>query len=166
MRKTYTFENEYWVFFAFAANPENDSQWQSGVLETEITSEGPIGVGTTHREVRQFLGRRIESTYELTEYEANRKWGLKTTSGPIPVEATVTFESVEGGTKATMVAEAEVGGFFRLAEPLVIGLGPGEPGRPREQRACFLESEISSKPRLSGIIQAISPPVQAIFRPE
>jgi len=31
-----------------------------------------------------------------------------------------TFESVAGGTKVTRVAEAETGGFFRLAEPLAV----------------------------------------------
>jgi len=30
-----------------------------------------------------------------------------------------TFESVAGGTKVTRVTEAELGGFFKLAEPLV-----------------------------------------------
>jgi hypothetical protein len=37
----------------------------------------------------------------------------------VPVEAKITLESVEGGTRVTMTGEAEVGGFFKLAEPVV-----------------------------------------------
>ena len=105
--------------FAFMSNPENDPQWQSETTETKITSQGPMGVGTTYQDVGYFLGRRIESIYEFTEYEVNRKFSLKTTSGPLPIEATVIYESVEEGTKVTFTAGGEVGGFFRVAEPLV-----------------------------------------------
>ena len=58
--------------FAFLTNPENDLVWRSGVLESEQTSDGPMGVGTTARSVEQFLGRRIESTVEFTAYEPNK----------------------------------------------------------------------------------------------
>lgn len=105
--------------FAFLTNPDNASQWQGGTLESIQTSEGPVGVGTTGQVTSQFLGRRIESTWETTEYELNRKAALKTTSGPVPYEQSVTLESVEDGTKATLVAEYEVGGFFKLAEPII-----------------------------------------------
>ena len=73
----------------------------------------------TYLDVAYFLGRRIESIYEFTEYEANRKFSLKTTSGPLPIEATISYESVENGTKVNFFAKGEVGGFFKLAEPLV-----------------------------------------------
>lgn len=105
--------------FAFMSNPENDPQWQSETSETEITSQGELGVGTTYRDVGFFLGRRIESIYEFTEFETNKRLSLKTTSGPIPVEATITYETVEQGTKVNFSASGEVGGFFKLAEPLV-----------------------------------------------
>jgi uncharacterized membrane protein len=106
--------------FAFAANIENNAQWQSGVLEAQVTSEGPIGVGTTYRYVTQLLGRRIEADGEVTEYESNRKYSFKSTSGPFPIEGGLTCEAAEGGTKVTLVVEADVGGFFKMAEPLVV----------------------------------------------
>ncbi|NIS83510.1 MAG: hypothetical protein GTO14_25680 [Anaerolineales bacterium] len=105
--------------FAFLNDAENNPTWQSGVLEAEKTSEGDIEKGTTYREVRKFLGQRIESTYEITEHEPNKKLASKTISGPIPVTLTTTFESVEGGTKVTVVGEADPGGFFKLAEAVV-----------------------------------------------
>ena len=105
--------------FAFLSNIENESQWQTGLVESAQTSQGPLGVGTTGREVRQFLGRRMESTYEITQYEQNRKLGFKTTSGPIPMEGGYTLESAEGGTKLDFLMQGEAGGFFKLAEPIL-----------------------------------------------
>jgi uncharacterized protein YndB with AHSA1/START domain len=109
--------------FAFTSNPENEPLWRPELLELEQTSDGPIGVGTTFREVMQFLGRRIESTGEITEYEPNKRNAVKSTSGPFPFEITGTFEPVEGGTEVTFEVEAEIGGFFRFAEPLVARMG-------------------------------------------
>ena len=105
--------------FAYMADVRNWSQWNSGMLEGEQTSEGPMGVGTTFRGVNQFMGRRMEWTSEVSEYEPNRKMGQKITSGPMSIEQSLTFEPVEGGTRFTLVGEGETGGFFKLAEPIV-----------------------------------------------
>ena len=59
--------------YAYMSNPENNSQWQSHCLGSVITSEGPIGVGTTFTYEIKFLGRRIKSIWEITEYDPNRK---------------------------------------------------------------------------------------------
>jgi hypothetical protein len=65
----------------------------------------------------------MESTWEVTEHELNRKTAYKSTSGPIPYENSATLESVDEGTKVTLVGEYEVGGFFKLAEPIVARMG-------------------------------------------
>lgn len=109
--------------FAFYMDPENETQWRIGVLDIETTSEGPIGVGTTTREVTQFLGRRIENTAMVTEYEPNKMVAMETTSGPIPFKFRVTFDRLDSGTRMTVRASGEAGGFFKLAEPLVIRMG-------------------------------------------
>jgi len=106
--------------FAFAGNVENNPQWQSGVLEARVTSEGRIGVGTTYRYVSQLLGRRIETDGEITEYEPNSNYSFKSTSGPFPIEGGLALEAAEGGTKVTLAVEADIGGFFKMAEPLVV----------------------------------------------
>ena len=106
--------------FAFATDPNNDPLWQSTSLETEQTSEGPLDVGATLRNTSKFLGRRIESTFEVTENEPPHRQCMRVTSGPIPGSGCYLFESADGGsTRFTQIFEAEVGGFFRLAEPLV-----------------------------------------------
>lgn len=105
--------------FAYLSDVRNWSQWNPSFLEGEQTSEGPVGVGTTARGVSQFLGRRMEWTGEVTEYEPNRKVEEKITSGPMSMELSLTFEPVEGGTRLTFVGEGEIGGLFRMADPIV-----------------------------------------------
>ena len=106
--------------FAFVSDFEKSPQWMAELVESKQTSEGPVGVGTTLSGVATPLGRRAESTQEVVEYELNRKYAIKSTSGPVTSKDNYTFESVAGGTKVTRVAEAETSGFFRLAEPLAV----------------------------------------------
>jgi uncharacterized membrane protein len=108
--------------FAFTTNQENQPKWQSRLLEMKKTSDGPIGVGTTWRSVVKFLGRRIEGTTVITEYELNRTYGGRSTSGPFPVQARQTYEALDGGTRVTFTIQAEPGGFFKIAEPVLLTL--------------------------------------------
>jgi len=65
------------------------------------------------------MGRKIESTSEVTVYDPPNKYGLKTLGGLVPFEFTMTLEPEGGGTRLTMEGQAEVGGFFKVAEGLV-----------------------------------------------
>jgi uncharacterized protein YndB with AHSA1/START domain len=105
--------------FEYLSDGESFSKWATEIVESEKTSDGPVGVGTTYKHVAQMLGRKVENHYEVTEYEVNRKISMKSTSGPVPAEFTMTVASVDGSSEFTIRAEAEVGGFFKLAEPLV-----------------------------------------------
>ena len=88
--------------------------------ETEQTSEGEVDVGTTFRNTSKFLGRQIESTYQVTENDPPHKQCVRITSGPLPGSGCYLYEPSDGGsTRFTQIFETEVGGFFKLAEPLV-----------------------------------------------
>ena len=105
--------------FDFVSNPANTHAWQDNMESLEWTSEGPVGVGSTQRAVTRFLGRDVDATVEFVTWDPPNQFGWKVASGPIPVEATSTFEARDNGTQLTMCAQVEAGGFFRIAEPLV-----------------------------------------------
>jgi uncharacterized membrane protein len=107
--------------FGFLSNLENDIKWRSEWVETRNTSGGPIGVGSTFCLTGEFLSRRIPTTYEVIEYEPNRRAAWKTVSGPLPLTFRRTFERVEGGTRFAIKYEAELRGFFKLVMPLLAG---------------------------------------------
>jgi uncharacterized protein YndB with AHSA1/START domain len=103
--------------FAYLTDAEKLPQWQAGAIEAEW--QGERAAGARVREVRKFLGRRMESELEVTAYEPDRRLGLKVLSGPVPFSVDQRLEPRNGGTRLTFVGEGEPGGFFRLAEPLV-----------------------------------------------
>ena len=74
----------------FFSNPANSSQW-STTEYAEWTSEGPPS-----------------------------EHGYKSTSGPFPWEFTTKLEAKENGTQLNASGTAEVGGFFKMAEGLVV----------------------------------------------
>lgn len=104
--------------FAYSNDTSHWPEWNPGLVEV-TAPEGPLQAGTRIREVFKFLGRRIESTFEVVEYEPNRQVTFRTVAGPIPMTGTQTYEPVDGGTRLTISGEGEAGGFFKLAEPVV-----------------------------------------------
>jgi uncharacterized protein YndB with AHSA1/START domain len=52
--------------FAYLTDPERLPEWQASALEASQESPGPMSVGTRVREVRKFLGRRMETLLEVT----------------------------------------------------------------------------------------------------
>jgi len=105
--------------FAFLGDLENNMRWRSSQVEVRKTSKGPIAVGTTYRMVNSVLGRRIEGEGVVTEYEPNRKYTSVSRSGYLPLKAQRVFEPVAGGTRVTLILQAEPAGFFKIAQPLL-----------------------------------------------
>jgi len=135
--------------FEFVTNPKNDLLWQSGVLESEQTSEGPMGVGTTLRSVSQLMGRRMEGTGEVIGYKANKKMTYKSASGPMSGEYSFTFEPVEGGTRLSFVGEGETGGFlkrlFGLADSIFVRMAQRGMETDFANLKDILEAEVESQ---------------------
>jgi uncharacterized membrane protein len=102
----------------YVNDPAKDVTWQSTLREAEQLTDGPVGVGTRVREIRQFLGIRVETTWEVTEYEPTRTSSIKAVSGPVPLSGRYVLESVNGGTRFTVLGELDAHGLFKLAEPV------------------------------------------------
>ncbi len=127
--------------FVFATDLDKFATWQTGLVESTQTSEGPLGAGSTYRWVTQFLGRRIETVGEITEYEPNRKMCFKSTSGPFPFGGCQRFEPTNGGTRLTLIMHLEPGGFFRLAEPLMLRMAERSTMADYQNLKDLLEAE-------------------------
>lgn len=105
--------------FDFVSDPTKNVEWQSIAQSAEWTSKGPIGVGSALRAVDKFLGRKFESTAEVTIWDPPNRMTLKSVSGPFSFEIGFELESKENGTQLTMNTTAEFRGFFKVAEGLV-----------------------------------------------
>ena len=107
--------------FVGAGYIENHARWDSGCVETVQTSDGPIGVGTTGREVRVQGGRRSTYDFKITEFDANRRLAFQTTSGPADFAGAFGFQPEGAGTRVTMSFQLGLRGLMRLMEPMIGG---------------------------------------------
>ena len=105
--------------FDFISTPENDFQWQYGTLKSAQVSEGGVKVGTFFRSVGHFMGHRIQGTYEVTDYEPNKKYGFKSLSGPLHSQTVYTFELAGGGTKVNISTQAVAVNLFQSDEGIL-----------------------------------------------
>ena len=76
-------------------------------------------VGSTGIFVQKFMGREMSNDVEVTSYNRPYEACMASTSGPIQFTGCQYYEEQEGGTLMTFSAEAEVGGFFKVAEGMV-----------------------------------------------
>ncbi|MDH3942516.1 MAG: SRPBCC family protein, partial [Anaerolineae bacterium] len=82
--------------FVYVTDNSKTAEWQSGLKESTVVSEGPLAVGSIIKDIRTLAGMEMDSTVEVTAFERNKKFGLKVQSGPVPFELIQTFEAVEG----------------------------------------------------------------------
>ncbi|MBI3244673.1 MAG: SRPBCC family protein [Chloroflexi bacterium] len=104
--------------FAYVIAVENHRAWQTGVLEAKVTPDGPVGVGSIYHYTSEVMGHRMQTQLQVSAFEPNQKWSVKTTGVPTPVETVYLFEAAGSGTKLTVSMEL-AGGFPAAAEAMV-----------------------------------------------
>lgn len=109
--------------FAYAGDPGNDDAWATVMIESEITSQGPLGKGTTLRQVMRFLGRQIPVDCEVTEYEPGRRIAYTMVYGRNTGANERTFEPVGDATRVTLLTRGDSTGLFKVADPVLKRIG-------------------------------------------
>jgi hypothetical protein len=105
--------------FDFISTSENDVQWQHGALASFQISGNPIGVGTLFSSMGHFMGRRVWSNFEVTEYEPDKRYGFKSSSSHIQLQTLYTFEAVQDGTLVSATTKVSQNGYFKLPDIIV-----------------------------------------------
>jgi len=106
--------------FEFVADLENVPKWNYAIVETRKTSEGPVRIGATYRQVRS-IPTRSEETLEVTAFEPDRRFAVEGDLGPFRATLTYELEEIAGATRLVNIAELEARGVMRLAAPLASG---------------------------------------------
>ena len=79
IERTITIHRPVEEVFAYVCDVEHGPRYTSGQREAHRTSSGPMGIGSTFATSGKFLRRG--ATFEITEYELNRRLAWKATSG-------------------------------------------------------------------------------------
>jgi uncharacterized membrane protein len=105
--------------FDFISTPENDSQWQYGILASGRLSGENAVMGSFFRSIGHLMGHRSLSTFEVTEYESGRRYGFKSLSGPLNSHSSYTFEMSSGGTKVNISTQVQALHLSRFNENIL-----------------------------------------------
>jgi hypothetical protein len=108
--------------FDYMVDAENLVEWSSAVIAVRKALPGMISVGATWRYTTRFLGRWLETTYELVEHEPSHLFTLKSISGLCPAIFSYKLEALEcGRTNVSLEAVIHhIEGFSGLEEPVVV----------------------------------------------
>lgn len=113
--------------FAFLADLANLPRWQSGVTRAELLTDGPIAVGSAARVATELMGQNIEADLRVTELDPPRRLVLATEVAGMQVDAILTLEPRDEGSRATFGMDITGGGLFGGAmEGMVAGAAEGE----------------------------------------
>ena len=104
--------------FAFLADPENDPQWRSGVLDLKRVSGS--GVGARYRQgVKGPGGRRISADIEITDLTPGQSISFRTLTGPVRPGGRYVLSAAGAGTRVRFELEADMKGLKRVMAPMV-----------------------------------------------
>jgi carbon monoxide dehydrogenase subunit G len=119
-----TFENTVTIrravedVFAFLADFENVPSWNYAIVETKKTSPGPVGVGTTYRQLRS-IPSRSEEGFQVTVFEPSSRLAVHGDIGPFTATISYLLAPTDDGTRLTNVVDLEsASGPLRLLAPL------------------------------------------------
>ena len=106
--------------FAYLEEVEHNPEWLRGMDSCAWVTPPPVRVGSRYEQVAHFLGKRIETSFEVTEHEPGSLVTIRSLPGssfPLTVERRV--EPAGTGSLVTETVHSDPSGFYRLAGPLL-----------------------------------------------
>jgi len=106
--------------FSYVTDPHNQVHWVQAVSDVHEVSD-PTGVGQRFTYSAHFLGKRLELTEEVTDFEPNTLYAWRTVHGPVHGAHHFQFEQKNSGTRVTVELGVQDLHFLgKLAEPLIV----------------------------------------------
>ncbi len=131
--------DEVW---AYVTDPTKVPEWSSMALDSTLEGPGPMGVGSRIRGIGKFLGRTVETTSEVTQYDPPSKFAIRGVSGSVHLEIERHLESIGEGTRYRCRLVGDSGGLFKLADPIVTALMKRTVETDHQHLKALLEAKV------------------------
>ena len=129
--------------FKYMDDPTKTPEWNS-IVDESTPSETPVRVGTRITSRAKFLGRKVDSTFEVIEHDNNQRF-VQTTDKPFSFKLSNTFVAEGGGTKVIAAFEGEPGGFFKVGEPILARIAKKQFQAQLETAKELLEAQVPAE---------------------
>jgi uncharacterized protein YndB with AHSA1/START domain len=100
--------------FLYTLDIKSWPKWFTSVSNTERTSQGQFGVGTTVTAIGKGMGMKVKMIGKVTGYEPNKTWSKEFGTRNTIYNIRYSFDSIEGGTKVTQQFDIKLSGFMKL----------------------------------------------------
>jgi hypothetical protein len=104
---------------AYISDVSNDVHWRTGVTESGLYSDGPLGLGS----VGYARAGNKETKWKVVSYIAGTSMDWEFVDGPFKGTGGYRLASVESGTRFTLVADLQPSGVYKLMGPLFDWIG-------------------------------------------
>jgi uncharacterized protein YndB with AHSA1/START domain len=106
--------------FAYVSDPAKLATWQTNTVSAVVEDGAPVHVGTRLREVHGGPGgRQLSSLVEVSELVPDRVFALRVVEGALPVDARISVEPSESGTRLRFNVRGEPTGPLRFLQPVM-----------------------------------------------
>lgn len=122
--------------FAYISDPTNDVHWRTGVTESGLYSDGPLGLGS----IGYARAGDAEAKWKVVSYTAGSRVDWELMDGPYRGSGGYRLVPADGGTLFTLVADVEPAGWFKLLGPIFPWMGRRQNQRDVERLREILES--------------------------
>lgn len=108
--------------FAYLNEVEKRTEYIPMLDEVILLDPPPIRLGSRYVEVATIAGRDLKTTYQVIEWEENRKVKVKTIKSIFPIVAEMELQEEGGQTIVLLRLSFILKGIYRLAAPIVRGI--------------------------------------------
>jgi carbon monoxide dehydrogenase subunit G len=106
--------------FPYITDPGQHAAWMD-VAEARALDGQPAKVGSRVAAVVAWGPIRLNTEWEVSELEPDRRYGFRTTRGPMDWAGAFTIEPEGTGSRVASSGAVEFRGFLRLLQPLMAG---------------------------------------------
>jgi hypothetical protein len=105
--------------FEFFTDVSNRPTWDTTVISEELTSPGPVAVGSTIHTRMRAMGREVEFDWRVTQFDAPSRMAVASTAGLMSTSLTFDVTAVGAGCDVSATIAGEPEGMMQLVEPLI-----------------------------------------------
>jgi carbon monoxide dehydrogenase subunit G len=119
VERTFTVPRSVDEVFEYLGDFTHTNEWDPGTVETRRTS-GDGGLGTTYDNTSEFMGRKVDLTYETVAYERPHHVEFRGEHGSTTTKDSMTFRQADGATQVHYRADFDFGRAGNLVAPLLL----------------------------------------------